>query len=166
MPRITVDMTNVSEGSGVRPTHQPPGDYLGKITAVAHSTAKSSGNALVTFTIQDVDKPSATYPYRCTLNAEALWKLRSLMVAAGVNAPKKKFAFDTDRLVGKEVGMTLEDDEYEGKLKSVIADVFPPTDLPEDEPTPKKVANKKPAAKAPVEEEDDEDLDELDIDDL
>jgi hypothetical protein len=79
-----------------------------------------------------------------------------------------------NKLIGREVGMSLDDDEYEGKMRSTIVGVFPADDLPEDEPVAKaqkaakKVTSTKaaPAADDDVEDEEEEDLDELDIDDL
>jgi hypothetical protein len=139
---------------------------------------------LWTFTIQVVDRASATYPCRVTLNEESMWKVRELLVACGMTVPKKRIKVDPEKLIGKELGMVLEDDEYEGKMKSVIDSVFPASDLDndtdgddevdeedEEEPAPRKKAPAKKTAtkKAPAKDEDDdedEDLDELDIDDL
>lgn len=174
-----VDMTNVKESSGVNPKHQEPGDYLGKVKDLVDGKSKNDNRKLDVL-IQSVDMPSATYRYTCTFSEASLWKLRQLLVAAGLAAPKKKFkltAATLNKLIGKEIGMSLDDDEYEGKMRSTIVQVFPADDLPEEEeePAPKKTTSKKKAAE-PDDDEDvsdesstddeDEDLDELDIDDL
>jgi hypothetical protein len=171
-----VDMTNVKDSSGINPVHQEPGDYKGIIKDVSNGKATSGQmNEFIMFLVADADRPSATYPYRCTLTEKSLWKLRNILVAAGKNLPKKKFKLTAavlNSIVGSEIGMSLEDNEYEGKVNSQIVGVFPASDLPdeEEEPPAKKKAN---AKKKPKEEEeddtdddDDEDLDELDIDDL
>lgn len=180
------DFTNTKDSSGFNPAHQKPGDYHGKVKDV-ESGKSSNGNDKVTFAIQDVDRPSAVYPYICTFTEASLWKLRNLMVAAGVTVPKKKVKLTAqmlNRLIGKEIGMSLEDDEYNGKIRSAIVQVFPASDLMdddntdvdddvddddevEDEPTPKRTA-KKSAKKPPppADDDEDEDLDEIDIDDL
>lgn len=175
-----VDMTNVKDSSGINPVHQDAGDYRGIIKDVSNGQATGGQqNKYVMYLVADAERPSATYPYRCTLTEKSLWKLRNILVAAGVNIPKKKFKLTAailEKIVGKEIGMSLEDDEYEGKLRSVIVGVFPADDLPDEEEAPP--AKKKPAdtnKKAkPADDDDeteddddeDEDLDELDIDDL
>lgn len=194
MAPIVVDFTNTKDSSGVNPKHQPEGDYHGKIVKATQGKSKSNNNPMVEFLIQDVNMGSATYPYRCVLTEASLWKLRNLILATGKAVPKKRIKFDPDTIVGKEIGMTLEDDEYDGKMKSVISAVFPASDLPEEEParkSTKKAApepeddeddddedeeeeappakkTRKKAAKPAADEDDDEaeDLDELDIDDL
>lgn len=173
---IVVDFSNVKDQSGLNPTHQPAGDYRGKVVSFNQNPSKA-GNPQVTYTVQDVDRPSATYRYNCPLAENALFKLRNILVAAGVAVPKKKIKVDPERIVGREIGMSLDDHEYEGKMSSEIIGVFPASDLPaddddtEDEPAPKAAAKKTtkkaaPAAAEAEEEEEEEELDELDIDDL
>lgn len=173
---IILDFTNVKDRGGVNPKHQPPGDYRGKVIS-AEITSSNNNNKMVVFVVQSVDMPSATYAYRCIVEkAEQLWKIRNMFVAAGMNVPKKKIKVDPAKIVGKEIGMSLDDHEYEGKMSSEITDVFPASDLPEDEvdePPVKKAAAKstKSSSKAAEPEDDDdededEELDELDIDDL
>lgn len=174
-------MSNVKDSSGINPVHQEPGDYRGVIKDVSNGKATSGQmNEFILFLVADADRPSATYPYRCTLTEKSLWKLRNILVAAGKNIPKKKFKLTAsvlNSIVGSEIGMSLEDNEYEGKVNSQIVGVFPASDLPDDEEEPpaKKKANAKKKAKDDDEDEpdnstddddDDEDLDELDIDDL
>lgn len=174
--KIIVDFTNVKESSGFNPQHQEEGDYRGVIKSVEHSLSQNNKNPMLTFAIGDADRPSAVYRYQCVLLETSLWKLRNLFVAAGINVPKKKLNISSvlPKLTGKEIGMSLADDEYEGKMRSMIAGVFPADDLADDEPAPpakKKPASKKPTASDDEDDTDDEtegddDLDELDIDDL
>ncbi len=169
---VVLDFTNVREQSGYNPKHQEPGDYRAIVKDAEWGESKA-GNQQVIYAIADADQPSAVYRYNCVFTENSLWKLRNLFVAAGVNIPKKKIKLTSETLnkvIGKEVGMSLDDDEYEGKVRSKIVGVFPASDLAEDEPEEKPA--KKPAKKAKPEPEtsddDDaeEDLDELDIDDL
>src|SRR3546814_15097473 len=62
----------------------------------------------------------AVYPVYCVLDPKSLWKLRDVLVACGEKVPKKRLAIKGDVILNKEVGIFLEDDEYEGKPKSVI----------------------------------------------
>lgn len=170
---FVIDFTGVKDRSGFNPVHQPAGDYKGLIKDVNKDTAKSSGNEVIVYTIADADRPSATYRYTCTLTDKSLWKLRNLLVAAGMTVPPKKVKLTgttLSKIVGKEIGISLDDHEYEGKMSSEITNVFPADDLPEDEPAPAPKAAAKKGKAAPAAEEadedEDEDLDELDIDDL
>lgn len=187
---IVMDFTDVKEQSGFNPVRQDPGDYKGKVKSVTRGTAKESKNPTLTFAIADVNRPSAIYRFQIVLVASSMWKMRNLIVACGLANPTgKKMKIDPDRLVGRELGMSLDDDEYNGNIRSQITNVFPASELEETEvaaeddvddddvedeeeapaPVQAKRTAKKPAAKpapAAVEEDEDEDLDELDIDDL
>ncbi len=120
-----LDFTNVKERA-FSPKHLPEGDYPAKVTKV-EDYESNAGNAQWLFTIQITSGPGkgATYPLYCGLDAKNLWKFRNLAVACGINVPKSKVKSDPNKLVGKECGITLEDDEYEGKPKSVIAATIP-----------------------------------------
>jgi len=178
---ISVDFSDVKESSGINPRHQPEGDYLLKITQVEMKKTKGDDPKPMLFILmQDVNMRSATYPYYCTFQPNMLWKVRNVFIAAGQKVPKGKGKLDINKLLGAEVGVTLIDDEYEGKMKSVIDSVFhkdelEPVEAEEDDnldededdfeeeeveeeaPAPKK--SKKKAAPEPEPEEDDEDED-------
>lgn len=138
-----VDFTNVKDGSDVNPKRQPAGDYAGKVVKVFDSPSKKDNVFQWCFIIS---AGTGTYPYYCKLQENQLWKLRNLFIAAGMTVPKKKIKVDPTKVVGKTIGLTLGDDEYQDKLKSVIEAVFPASDLGD--------------AVAPDEEEDYEDEEE------
>lgn len=172
--KLIIDFSNVKESSGFNPKHQEPGDYLGTIKSVDYGKSKND-NDQITFAIADSAMPSAVYRYNCPLQENTLWKLRNIIVACGTQVPKKKvnIAAVIQKLVGKDIGMSLDDNEYEGKVSSQIVGVFPADELADDEPEPpaKKSKPSKKAAKEEEAEEDedeatDDDVDELDIDDL
>lgn len=167
-----IDFTNVKEGGGnFNKKRQPEGDYRAKIMNVVDSPAKKDNMPQWLFTIQ---VGSGTYAYYCKHEENQFWKIRNLLVAAGMTVPKKKVKVDPNKLVGKSIAVTLEDDEYDGKAQSNIAATFPLSELDDDgvpdedednaaddgdddaeEEAP--VAKKKAAP--PAEEEDDEDDD-------
>jgi hypothetical protein len=143
-PKV-IDFTNVSAGGGeFNRAHRVPGDYLAKITDVKAGKSKQ-GNPQWRFTIK---QGSATYPYYCQFAENTLWKLRTLMAAAGINIPSKKVNLDPNKAVGKEIGISLDDHEYNDKLFSEIIAVFPKAELP--------------GADTEAEDEDEEDEDEED----
>jgi len=158
--KAVLDFTNVKENSGINPKHRPAGDYRVKIAKVIANKSNAGNNQWV-FTLVPTDMLSAAYPYYCTLNPDSLWKVRNLLIACGIDVPKKKLNVDPTRLVGKEIGVTLDDDEYEGKMKSVITAVFPSSDLDdesvpaqdEDEPEVEDEPEDEPEAEPEVEAE-------------
>jgi hypothetical protein len=169
----TLDFSNVKESSGINPKHVEDGDYLAKVIEVRDDPAKD-GEAMWLFIFKLADNTTATYPYYCKLVDNQLWKLRNLFIAAGVDLPKRAVKIDPNKVVGKEVGLVLEGEEYEGKMKSVISAIIPKSDLAEyaagadeddddedddeeEEVVPVKRGRGRP--KKVVEEEDDEDED-------
>lgn len=149
------DFTNVKEGGTFNTKRIEAGDYLAKIAKVEDAPVKSGenkGRAQYLFTIKLVDQPSSTFPYYCQLTENQLWKLRNILVAAGKSVPKKKQKVDPNVIVGKLVGVSIEDDEYEGKERSAIAGIFPPADLPD---APTSSDDDEPEEEVEVEENDD-----------
>ena len=124
-----VDLTNVKDGGGFNRSRVPSGDYLAKIIKVEDAPSKKDNIFQYLFTIQLVNRPSSKLPYYCKLQENQLWKLRSLLIAAGKTVPKSKVKVDPNQVVGKLIGVTVEDDDYEDKEQSSISGVFPASDL-------------------------------------
>lgn len=169
-----IDFSNVKERGNFNPKHIDSGDYAAVISKVEETESKA-GDEMWVFTITLDDVPRATYPHYCVLSDTQYWKIKALFEAAGVNVGKRKVKVDPNRLIGKSIGVGIEDDEYEGRLKSVIVDVFPPDELDdtegdeedeleedevEEEPAPKRRAKKRPAEPEEDEEEDDDEEEE------
>lgn len=176
-----IDFSKVEDGggSGIRPKHLPEGEYVAIIKNVIANKSKA-GNPQWVFTISPEEHPGATYPYYCTLSAEQAWKIKLILSGVGVSVPKSVKQINASKLIGKKLGIILEDDEYNGKMKSIIdtiipvADVVSPDmpeadddeeddddDMEEQAPAPK-TRRKKPEPAA----DDDDDDDDLDLDDL
>ena len=157
-----LDFTNVKESSGINPKHLPEGDYEAKVVSVTESD--KDGIPMWNFVFQLADHATATYPYYCKLQENQLWKVRNLLIASGKQVPKRRVNVDPNNVVGSVVGITLEDDEYEGKMKSVIAAVFPAEEL-----GPKKTTKSAGGSSSDDDLDDDGDDevgDELDLEDL
>lgn len=184
MAKITVDFSNASEPSFL-PKHLPEGDYKAKIIKCETVKSKSDNTDMLLYTIE---VQHGVYPFYCKLVPTQLWKLRQLLEAAGTKVPARAVSLDPQRIVGKIIGVSMEDDDYNGKLKSVVADTFRydpdtanaaepdddeddiPDDIPEDEeeeeevePEPKPKA-RKAKSKAKAQKVDDDEF--LDFDDL
>lgn len=128
-----VDFSNVKEGGNFNKKHYPPGDYLAKVVKVQDVTKKDDKK--VKMWLFTIEVKTGRYPYYVTPGAEnQAWKVRNLFVAAGINVPKKRVNVDPNKVVGKEIGVTLDDEEYDGKMQSVIAATFPTSELDGDEP--------------------------------
>ena len=124
-----VDFSGVKDRGNFNPKHIAEGDYAATVVKVEDSESKKDQSFQYVFTIK-VDKFSQnSYPYYCKLQENQLWKLRNIAVAAGLNVPKKRMKFDPNKVVGKKIGVTMADDEYDGKVKSVIDAVFPVSEL-------------------------------------
>lgn len=174
----TLDFSQVKDAGTFSPKHKPEGEYLGTITSFEDTKSKS-GNAMWVYGITLKGDRRAVYPTYCLLDPDKLWKLRNVMLAAGFSVPKKRITIDPERLVGKDIGIFLEDDEYEGKMKSVISSYFPAseysgpdTDVSDDDEEPEEDEEyedeesdeEEPEDEAPDTDED-EDSDEDDTDD-
>lgn len=125
MAKITLDFSNVSEGSTFSPRRLPEGSYLAVLAKVEAKTS-NAGNQMLVYTIIPVEHPTAVYPYYVLLDEKQLWKFRALLLAAGKDVPKRKVMVDPESIVGKQVMIDLENDEWEGREKSTIAGVFRP----------------------------------------
>lgn len=123
---IQLDFTNVKDGGDFNKKHQASGDYAATITKVVDAKSKKSGEKMWVFTIK---VGTGTYGYYCVLNADNVWKVRNLAVAAGQNVPKKRVNVDPNKLINKTIGVTLEDEEYEGRSQSTVSAVFPKSEL-------------------------------------
>jgi hypothetical protein len=125
----TVDFSNVKEAGQFAPRRVPAGDYAAKIVKVEDGKSSKDQEFQYIFTIKLTQFSQNSYPYYCKLQENQLWKLRNLLIAGGINVPKRKASVDPNRLVGKMIGVTMGDDEYDGKEKSTIEAVFPASEL-------------------------------------
>lgn len=144
-----LDFTNVKDGGSFNKKHQAPGDYKGKVTKVVDAKSKKDGGKMWLYTIQ---VGTGTYPLYCKLEENQLWKIRNLYIAAGKNIPKKRVNLDPNLVVGRDIGVTLEDEEYEGKMQSNVSTTFPTSELEgdggvdEDEDDEEETVDEPPAA--------------------
>jgi hypothetical protein len=168
-----VDLTNVKEGGTFRPRRKPEGDYRAKIVKADDHIKEGKLPGWVLTVMVEGDARS-TYAYYLNPDPKQAWKIGGICRAAGLNVKNVRIKFDPNKLVGKGIGIALEDDEYEGRLKSSIADVFPmsevggnadeepdvedeviddePEEEEEPEPTPpprKRVARRSPLPRSP-----------------
>lgn len=163
-----IDFSKVEDSSGIRPRHLPSGEYIATIKNVEANKSKA-GNPQWVFHISPEEHPGAVYPYYCTLSIEQAWKIKQILAGVGVSVPKSVKQINASKLIGKQLGIVLEDDEYNGKMKSVIDTIIPVSEVVEND-TPAADDDDEdddmPQGKGPDASDDDDDDDDLDLDDL
>lgn len=125
-----VDLTKVKERGNFRPKRKPEGDYRARIVKAddhqPNDKTKPQGWVL---TIQVEGDARSSYPYYLSPEEKQLWKIGQVCRAAGLNVTGKRINFNPNKLVNREVGIALVDDEYEGRVKSTIDDMFPVSEI-------------------------------------
>lgn len=119
MAKISIDFSDVKAPSFVT-LHQAPGVYNAEIAGMEITKTKKDNTDMIVFAIK---AGVGRYPYYCKLVPNQLWKLRELIEAAGTKVPSKVVQIDPDKYVGKKINVELEDDTYNGKLRSRVARV-------------------------------------------
>lgn len=125
MAKISIDFSDVKAPS-FSTVHQEPGVYNAEIAGVEMTKTKSDNTDMLVFAI--VAGPGR-YPYYCKIVPNQLWKLRELIEAAGTKVPNKVVQIDPAKYVGARINVELEDDSYQGKLRSRVARVAPFSEL-------------------------------------
>lgn len=154
----------IRRGGGA--THIPAGDYLCKI--IKHEKKwKDDDKSNVPyfswqFQVKEGPAKGTTLYYITSLKASALFNLRNLIHAAtSKNVSGKAVNFDPESLYGKTIGVGVQDEEWDNKIRSKAVDVFHPDEMEEDEDDDEDSDDEEES-----EEEEDEDLEEVDLDDL
>lgn len=125
MAKISIDFSDVKAPS-FSTVHQAPGVYNAEIAGVEMTKTKSDNTDMLVFAI--VSGPGR-YPYYCKIVPNQLWKLRELIEASGTKVPNKVVQIDPAKYVGAKINVELEDDTYNGKLRSRVARVAPFSEL-------------------------------------
>jgi hypothetical protein len=153
----------VKDGGKFTKTRQVEGDYKGRITLVEDAKSKRDDAPMWLFTIE---VRGETYPHYCKLVENQLWKVRAIFAAAGTVIPKKRMKVDPNKLVGKWIGVTLGDEEYEGRLQSTVKGVLPISEIQnaddeeidDSEDEDEELEDEVPAAPADGDEEEEEEV--------
>jgi Protein of unknown function (DUF669) len=153
----------IRKGGG-RAAHLPEGDYLVKVLSGELRTSEKKGTKYFTWRlgVTQPEKYKGKVLYLTTsLKPEALWNLRNFIHAAtGKNVAGKVVNVDPEALVGKVVCVTAEDDEYEGKMKSVPQDVRSKEEYTASEDDD----DEEEVEETEEDDEEEEDLEEVDLD--
>lgn len=123
--KIKLDFSKTEERSGWNTRQMPEGLYAAKVAAV-ETTEAQDGTAMLVYAFVPEDSKYKTrrFPYYCKLQQNQLWKLRDLLVAAGESVPKKALQIDPEKIVGKVVAIEIEDDSWNGQIRSQVQSVY------------------------------------------
>jgi hypothetical protein len=164
---LSIDFEGVEERRGGASAHVPPGDYIVKVADYEIRTKKDDNSRRYISWALDIVAPSEFKGKRVyfitSLVKESLWNLRNFLEDMGVKVPARAVDVPLAKLKGRELGITVDDDEYEGKIKSKVVSTFNKSDWSEAETSTEDGAEEVEEATAST--DDDEGLEELDVDD-
>jgi hypothetical protein len=163
MPVIKYDVSDVEVGSGGA---QPPaGLYKAKIIGITHRTEKRDGSEANDLeVILDVGADYANVFTYVGLSAPSAWKLREFLDAMGMNS---KGAIDTDKLIGKQVQVKVNADQYQGEYRARVGTFMKlKPGQREEAPPPADDEDEEPSAATTATEEADTEYDEWEDEDL
>lgn len=130
----------------------PEGEYVVEVSEVTEEEGNAAPYFKWKFKVCEGDCTGGMLFYNTSLATQALWNLRSLMEALGVDVPDDDEEIDIEEFIGKTLMVTVEHDTYEGKKQSKIVDFWP--DKKEDKKGGK---SKKPARDAEEDEAEEDD---------
>ena len=173
---IRIDFSGVDKDIRQRAKHIQPGDYACKIVSWKKKWKEDdkSNPPYLQWRFQIVDGKAKGVPlyYITSLKTDALFNLRNLIFAATdgkKNVAGKSVDFDPDALVGKKIAVLVDDEEWEGRVRSKAVDVRPLSELSGDEGESDDEEDDEEEEDSDEDEEEDdeeEDLDEVDTDDI
>ncbi len=177
---VQVDMTGVETSQSKR---IPEGDYLAEVVKVTKETGKDSGEPYLSWRFKVLDEGNkqtdgTVLRETTSLQPHALFRLKALLIAIGVSVPNSAMKLDLEAMAGKQAGISVADEVYDGKRRSTIVDIFPPGDLEdrgkedeeEEESEEEEEADEEEEESGEDEEEEEEDetpdFDEMDLEEM
>jgi len=119
---IQVDFTGVSSGGDFNVAE---GDYAVEVTNVEQKISKNQKPFLAfEFTIRGEEENGKRLFHNCSLQPQALFNLRRTLEAMGLEVPDGAMDVDLEELKGLYLGVHVESEEYQGKVRPRVTDVF------------------------------------------
>jgi hypothetical protein len=116
--KIRLDFSKTEERSGWNTRQIPEGLHKMKIVSFQETEA-GDGTKMLVYGLAPADArfKSRLFPFYCKLQQNQFWKLRDLLVAAGVTVPKKVVNIDPEAIIGKYIAAEVEDEtgQYAGR---------------------------------------------------
>lgn len=129
------DSVNV-DLSGVEASRKaiPEGTYEVVVNHVEQKNSRD-GNPMISFEfeVSDGTHKGAKLYENCSLQPQALFKLKSVLLALGLDIPNKAFDLNLKELIGLTCEVEVGHETYEGKKRARILEYNNPEDSDEDE---------------------------------
>ena len=112
----------------------PEGTYA-VVVNKAELTKSREGNNMIKMEFEVTEGPhkGAKLFENCSLQPQALFKLKSVMLALGMNIPEGSFDLDTNDLVGLNCEVEVGHETYEGKKRARILEYINAEETDEEE---------------------------------
>lgn len=123
--KFKADFTNVSEGGG----RLPAGEYICKVTKAELKDGAKGKYINWELTVGTGPEKGGKIYHITSLTIKALFKLREFMIACGLDVPKKVVDIDTEKIIGRIVGISVIDDTYKDKTTGEMKDTTNIKDL-------------------------------------
>lgn len=122
-----VDLTNVQSGFVI-----PDGNYLAKCTDVEQSVSKGGNPMFIwTFVLEGGEYAGREFKSFTAITPAAMWKVAETVQALGVGQTGSVVKFKRTDVVGKQCGLAIEAQEYNGQDRSSITKVMSLAELKE-----------------------------------
>lgn len=128
---VVVDFTGVSSRNKV----VKAANYRAQVEKVTKGISKPGNPKLDWIFVVSAgsEKGHRFQPYVTSLQTQALWNLRGVLEALGVEVPDGSLQIVYRELYGLELGLTIEHETYQKRIKERIVDLFPLEELEEVE---------------------------------
>lgn len=127
---VNLDLSGVEVGRKAI----PEGTYA-VVVNKAELTKSREGNNMIKLEFEVTEGPhkGAKLFENCSLQPQALFKLKGVMLALGMDIPNGSFDLDTNDLVGLNCEVEVGHETYEGKKRARILEYINPEEADEDE---------------------------------
>lgn len=117
-----VDLSGVDNSGGF---HIPEGTYRAKLVEVEQSVSKGGNPMFVwTFEISAGDHTGFQLKSFTAITPAAMWKVAETVEALGVGQTGTVVKFKRSDVINRECGLVVEDNDYNGSVRSSIAKVI------------------------------------------
>lgn len=103
----------------------PDGHYHGKVIEITEEEGDKAPYLKWTFEVMDPEYKGAKLYTNTSLAPQALWNLRSLLDALGVDTPDDEYELDIKSYIDMELQLTVTNETYEGKDQPKVTDYAP-----------------------------------------
>src|SRR5690606_4112199 len=119
LAKLRIDFSQVEDSKSVA-----PGRHIARVKEVTQGEGQSYPYLRWNLQIVEGRSKGLHINYYTSLSTRALFRLRELLVALGVNVPKSAVSIDPSKLVGRTLGIEVEIENKAGEEYSEVKKVF------------------------------------------